>query len=1070
MASSGVAKRFIVVQVFFLLLGATLAQSSAKETVPENPSRADILQKWTPGGDTNAADLPYRHRFEKFELETDQDWADDRWQQTDWGPTFTHSTELPGYPLQAKNLTIFLNREKNIAAMFDLKRCGLIAIVSPASLKINPARFGLLHKPRLTGEQWLTASEGPLWETSADNGSSPKVELKTRYHGLRLNGWHVLLEYSVGDAHVAETTWVEATAADDDGGGSAAHLVVRQLKIEPTVDGLVHKLCAGDAELQVDGKTCILRDGEKATAIVIAGDSQSVFETRPDGVWLQLPPNVEPTTVTVVAWHGLSDDLSRLSTAAHAFAPADYVKAWRQPAGLRWGEPIASDASVGSREGQPYVCDEIWPPFDNPYDAPLFLSGLGFWEDGTAAVSTAHGDVWMVRGLTGDLENVTWQRFATGLYQPLGLEVVDGKVIVLGRDQITRLHDLNSDGEADWYECLNSDLTIWGQDHAYAMQLKTNPEGVYYFLKAGTPPHGSTLYKLSADGQDLQRVATGFRHPFGLGVGPNGEVTVADNEGNWVPSSKIDLITPGGFYGYLGKEKEPPPGVVPQRPLCFLPKVADNASGGQIWNTSDEWGDYHRNRMLHFSWGRATLHAVLEQQVGDVRQAATVAFPGVRFTSGPADAQFHPQDGQLYVVGLDGWQTAATHDGCLTRLRYVGGPVDMPTGFQVYSNGIRVEFSEPIDPTYAADLARYRASQWNYQWAEKYGSYHYSAALPDRVGHDGVAIDQVDLLPDGRSVFLHVSDLQRVDQFHLHVDLRTRGGRPLIHDLYSTINALPDKAYPAQQRALSFGTDNLLAWCIVPFDAERRDPHERAAMLNRLGIHRVAYDWRAEHVPTFAAELASYRRHNIELVGFWTPVATPDPLAEPQVQSVLSTLRSNNTHTQLWVTLPDSLVGAGDEQQRVSRVVQILQPLAEEARRIGCRVGLYNHGGWFGEVEHQIAIIKRLEKEALFNVGIVYNLHHGHGHLEKLASLLAEMRPYLYVLNLNGMRADGPKIVPVGQGDDDLHILRLIEASGYRGPIGILDHRPELDAEEALRQNLDGLQELAATRHSSHVD
>ena len=38
--------------------------------------------------------------------------------------------------------------------------------------------------------------------------------------------------------------------------------------------------------------------------------------------------------------------------------------------------------------------------------------------------------------------------------------------------------------------------------------------------------------------------------------------------------------------------------------------------------------------------------------------------------------------------------------------------------------------------------------------------------------------------------------------------------------------------------------------------------------------------------------------------------------------------------------------------------------------------------------------------------------------------------------------------------------LAMIRDSGYRGPIGILDHRPELDAKKSLQENLDGLKTL----------
>ena len=61
-------------------------------------------------------------------------------------------------------------------------------------------------------------------------------------------------------------------------------------------------------------------------------------------------------------------------------------------------------------------------------------------------------------------------------------------------------------------------------------------------------------------------------------------------------------------------------------------------------------------------------------------------------------------------------------------------------------------------------------------------------------------------------------------------------------------------------------------------------------------------------------------------------------------------------------------------------------------------------------------------------------------------------------MNLNGMN-DGaqPKILPIGDSGHDVELIGVIRKSGYTGPIGILDHREQLDSEESLKQNLVGL-------------
>ncbi|MCY2996303.1 MAG: TIM barrel protein [Planctomycetota bacterium] len=267
-------------------------------------------------------------------------------------------------------------------------------------------------------------------------------------------------------------------------------------------------------------------------------------------------------------------------------------------------------------------------------------------------------------------------------------------------------------------------------------------------------------------------------------------------------------------------------------------------------------------------------------------------------------------------------------------------------------------------------------------------------------------------------------------------------------------------AYPARVRADEnlFARRNLVAWCIVPFDAKKRGPEERAEMLQRLGFKQLAYDWRAEHIPSFDAELAALQKRGIQLTAFWFPGGL-----DQDARTILDLLQRHNTRAQLWVTGGGGPVKSPEEQQqRVIAEANRIRPIAEAAAKIGCTVELYNHGGWFGEPENQLAIIEQLK---LPNVGIVYNLHHGHEHLDRFPELLKKMLPHLHALNLNGMAKEGDKtgkkILPLGQGDLDLSLLKIIRDSGYRGPLGILNHTDE-DAETRLRLNLAGLDRLVA--------
>jgi sugar phosphate isomerase/epimerase len=252
-----------------------------------------------------------------------------------------------------------------------------------------------------------------------------------------------------------------------------------------------------------------------------------------------------------------------------------------------------------------------------------------------------------------------------------------------------------------------------------------------------------------------------------------------------------------------------------------------------------------------------------------------------------------------------------------------------------------------------------------------------------------------------------------------------------------------------------FAQENLVAWCIVPFDAKKRGPEERAQMLARLGIRKLAYDWRDEHVASFDAECEAMKRHGIAIEAWWFPAGL-----DPTARKILEVLKRHKIPAQLWVTMGDP-APQGSQDEKVAAAASVIRPIAEEAAKIGAKVALYNHGGWFGEPENQVAIVRRL---GMANVGIVYNFHHGHAHIDRFPELFKLMQPYLLAVNLNGMvkngDAVGKKILAIGQGDQELGMMKVIAKSGWRGPVGILDHRPETDSEATLRENLEGLARL----------
>ena len=196
---------------------------------------------------------------------------------------------------------------------------------------------------------------------------------------------------------------------------------------------------------------------------------------------------------------------------------------------------------------------------------------------------------------------------------------------------------------------------------------------------------------------------------------------------------------------------------------------------------------------LHFSFGAAAHFLLLRDEGEWALQGAVVPLPG-DFLSGVHRGRFRPQDGQLYLCGMGGWGTYGSEDGCFQRVRYTGALVQLPVGFRLHRNGVLVRFASPLDARLAGDARRHFAQAWNYRYAAAYGSPEFSPRHPGTPGHDPLAIAAAHPLPDGKSLFLEIPDLQPVSQLYLRLEVD--GGRP--QDLFATVHRLgPDfTGYP----------------------------------------------------------------------------------------------------------------------------------------------------------------------------------------------------------------------------------------------------------------------------------
>lgn len=478
----------------------------------------------------------------------------------------------------------------------------------------------------------------------------------------------------------------------------------------------------------------------------------------------------------------------------------------------RWDEKIVTKGVRGTDDG-PFAVDTITIPFENPWGSRMRTGAFDFFSDGRAAVSTWNGDVWIVSGIDDSLENLEWQRFATGLFDPLGLRIVNDVVFVHGRDGLTRLIDINDDGEADRYECFNNQIYITAAFHEFAFDLQTDKEGNFYFTK-GAPvnpggrgfmkivPHHGTILKVSADGSTIETVATGMRAPNGIGVSPDGIITSGDNEGTYMPRCRLNWIEKPGYYaGVKDTAHRTPVPDQPDLPLCWMPMDVDNSSGGQVWVTGSAWQDL-QGRLLHNSYGTCSTYLVLSERINGQMQGGVVRLPA-NYSSSCMRGRFSPIDGEMYVIGLKGWQTSAAREGGFHRVRRTSRPLDLPVALSTCEKGVYLTFSDQVDAEVAADAESFGVEIWNYRYSQNYGSPEISILHPERKiaqgkpNRDSLQVTSSKLSSDGRTVFLAIEGMRPVHQMKITWDLDSKDGRPMRGELHNTIHNLQkDPGFP----------------------------------------------------------------------------------------------------------------------------------------------------------------------------------------------------------------------------------------------------------------------------------
>jgi hypothetical protein len=183
----------------------------------------------------------------------------------------------------------------------------------------------------------------------------------------------------------------------------------------------------------------------------------------------------------------------------------------------------------------------------------------------------------------------------------------------------------------------------------------------------------------------------------------------------------------------------------------------------------------------------------MKEEVGGQMQGGVVPIP-VKFDTGICRMRFRESENALYIAGLRGWQTTATQDAGLYRMRYTGKKANLPVDLHVRPGEVAITFSDPLDPKSAADADYYSVRQWNYRWTSNYGSPHVkvtdSKQTVKKGQEDELEVQSVTVSPDAKTVTLRFDNLKPVMQMKIQYNIKAADGAKLQSSIWNTINVV----------------------------------------------------------------------------------------------------------------------------------------------------------------------------------------------------------------------------------------------------------------------------------------
>ena len=425
------------------------------------------------------------------------------------------------------------------------------------------------------------------------------------------------------------------------------------------------------------------------------------------------------------------------------------------------------------------------------------VAGMDFLSDGRMVMSTwsPDGAVFVIDGLdTDDPAQVTIKQIASGLAEPLGLKVVDDRIYVMQKQELTELVDRDGDEVVDEYRLVSNDWSVTDNFHEFGFGLLYEDGAFFATLASAVLPGGAPAQPQAPDRGSLVRIdprtgeaqlyARGLRTPNGIGYGVDGEMFIADNQGNWLPSSKIVHVREGAFYGFREVRLQDDRTLAETPPVVWLPQ--DEIGNSPTNPVPLDVGPY-AGQMMHGEVTHGGLKRVYVEKIDGAYQGCVFRF--VQGLEAGVNRTIWGPDGALYIGGVGNpgnWsQAGKLHHGFQKLVATEEGAFEM-LAIRTKSNGIEIEFTQPLRPGDGLRPEDYLVRQWRYVPTADYGG--------PKVDEYELIVRSVNVSPDRRRAFIELEGMKPRHMLYVRIAnpfVSSDNEEMWTTESWCTVNAIP---------------------------------------------------------------------------------------------------------------------------------------------------------------------------------------------------------------------------------------------------------------------------------------